>query len=472
MDRIICFLLISVMMFSLVSCSIGEPEELIPEYNSEDTQRLDGYDFTLYHSTVNEHVLSIVSEENLFGYPYSSVYGDKVLDRIADIEEETGANITFKHSNRDSNYINTQIFADFYIAEAFYCASQSLTQPLIKAGIFTPLNYFPAIDLANKEKYGDASILEIHSLNGDVYAVCPMSWMMKEPRTISALVFNTVLTNRFALPDPREYAESGAWNWDTFENVLATHTIDDGERKYAALACRFMDFIKLAFYGNGADYIEWNEDSKQYDYTINSPQALEAFDWCKKIVTTMPDALYWGTEDKDWMDNATVFANGDALITLTAPGIIYSSLIYDMGNFAVVPFPTGPKGEYGKWPSVAESSEAFAVFTTANYPEQAAIVIDMICEPMEDFTTREEKIDYLYRNALYDKRDAEIMLDLHKNTRYSYWTEITIDSFWRGMVSSFSSKTPTQIIESHEATITELIDEYIIPNQVLYEIYG
>ena len=317
----------------------------------------------------------------------------------------------------------------------------------------------------------------MNAVNGHIYAVSPISWMYKQPRALELLVFNDDLMKKYATPDPKEFIENGTWNWDAFETVIAESSNADGDNSVYSLAARGMDVVKLLAYGNGVRLAYETENGYATDFGADN--LIEAVQFYYDLREKYTDNF---TPDMgDWPDIIEAFTvEQNSVACLTAASILYNDIVYEVQNYSVAPFPTGPKGEYGKWPSAIEATESFSVFYTALDPEADFAIIDMLCEPFTGFETEQDRFEYLSSNVVYTYEDAEYAMNTYKNGTYTYWTfsdnsDNGFDDLWRagfakGAIDGDDPRSIAVVLEELKDIYPALIEDYMVPNFPIYEL--
>jgi len=269
--------------------------------------------------------------------------------------------------------------------------------------------------------------------------------------------------NRFGKTNPREFLENGTWNWDALEHVISDYYIKEDESEIYSLVCRGFDMLKLLCLGNGVSFTYKDSDGN-IKSDFGQPNMLEAIDFYSKLENEYSDRYL----DKDsWEYLVESFVElQNSMACLTAAWQLYEDISYEVKNYSVLPFPTGPQGEYGIWPSAVEGMQGFEVLNGCDEPEFAFRIIDMICEPLDGYETEEARLEFLTSNVLYDIQDAEVVMNTHKNGTYSYWkAEIGTfqpDTLWRELAKN--NRPASEVIDMYSNLFNQAIEEYMTPN--------
>ena len=167
--------------------------------------------------------------------------------------------------------------------------------------------------------------------------------------------------------------------------------------------------------------------------------------------------------DDKWNNTTEPLINGEAMMTLTEFQRVFNDIAYKVDDYGIVPFPCGPQGTYGKWAAVLEGTEGFSILANANEPEAAAQVVNAILEPFKGYEGREELLNYYSDSILFDRRDAELFLDINKYAHYSYAQEGG-DAFFNNAAGAILKKSGAEIIQQFGNQMEEVVDKYIAPN--------
>jgi len=448
-----------------VSCAAEEIVE-IPEFESEvSTADLAGYNFNIVQLSSTSGLVNHIEDGNPFGYVATTTFADAVLKRFSDVEQEYNCKINLETETSSRDNIVLAMLAGTYFGESIFSSDIQVMDSFAGSGVFLPISGLSAINLSDADKWGDFSIMEMNAYKGEIYGVTPMYWPLRQPHAINVIVSNLSLVNKYNLFDPRENVENGTWNWDAFEQLVSTYYIVDAEKIYTAMACRYFDFVKLCVFGNGVNILYTNENGETVS-DIYSQKASDAFAWAKYIWTNYKSNFQYSDASPEWTWIADNLINEDCVTALSPTWMVYDTFAQEIEQFAIYPFPIGPNGTMGQWPSVLEGTEFFSVPFSSKEPDISAFLIDKICEPLNGFENEEAISEYIARNVLFDERDTDILLNLYKTGRFSYWPS-GADGFWRPFGYAMDNKTPSEFFESNISIFEEIIEEYMIPNQAI-----
>ena len=438
----------------------------------------DGYVCKLGQSTQSDSTGMIIDENNPFGYKENTGLADAALSRLAEVEKELNCKIELSLIEVSLQVLSAQLLADSVKQEILYSPSHALMHRTAEAGYLEKVNeYRDYIDFTNTEKYGAVNIQEMNAFDGDIYAVSPVTWMYKQPRALELIVINDDLRAQYNTPDPKEYIENGNWTWESFEKFIAGSSYKSDDKVVYSMATRGFDLAKLLAYGNGFRLAYETADG--YGTDFGADNFMEAAQFYYDLRAKHQDKF---TPDMgDWVDVNEAFMDlQNSVSCITAASILYNDIVYKVQNYSIAPFPTGPKGEYGKWPSAIEATESFSVFRTGEHPSENFTIIDKICEPLEGFETEEDRFQYLSTNVVYTIEDAEYAMNIYKNGIYTNWTvtdsaENGFDDLWRagladGAVDGDDPRSISVVLDELKDIYPALIEEYIVPNFPIFEL--
>lgn len=470
LKKVLSLSLASILAMSAVT-SCSKTQDLLAFIGSEAA----GTDFEGY----NLKILDMVSETGytFLEYKENTAIYDALLQHIESIEKEKNCIITFTpSSHKKISDIVAMAAADNLNADAIYGAHLDLKE-LARGGVSLSANEFQNIvDIKNFEKYGTPSVQEVNSYKGNIIALSPLSWPTIQPSSIDLLIFNMDNISRYGKAAPQEHLENDAWNWKALETVISDYYVQDPENPIYSLTCRSFDLLRLLCFGNGVS-MTYKDVDGMVKSGFGTPEMMEAIDFYNKLSTENYEKFAIKPDiDPSWDDLINSFAKSqNSMACLITPALLYSTIAYDVGNYSVMPFPTGPNGEYGLWPSVLEGISGFAVLKSSYDSENAFKVIDIICNPIKGYETKELRLDFLMENIFYNRSDAEIATTAYQNGTYSYWADTIgssrTDDLWRELALNYT-KSAAEILSKNEEMFNSLITEYMTPNLKIHEYFN
>ena len=330
------------------------------------------------------------------------------------------------------------------------------------------------IDLKSTTKFGPLTAQEAYMYNGEVYGVIPAQWPGFEPMGGYVIAYNRDLFKENGLTDPHEYYENETWTYNTFENeFIGKSNIQDNEgNPVDVLLLHESNWYQALIHSNQVQFVE-----KQSDGTLvanpYSSSFINAMTWGENLVDNYRDKLNF--EDTRDIESYRLGLNLSTLAytqAFTTGNIAYN----DLGNFesGLMPFPCGPDATYGEWTSCMVHIYGFMIPITSVNAEASAMVIDRLAEPFETFGGDAGLLEYYKDNIFMNELDAEIFVEISKNTSYTYAN--VAGSLGTDVRSGFqdvlynANTSITTAMDRYRDMLTELIEEWMIPN---YEaVYG
>lgn len=424
---------------------------------------LGGYEFKLADKSSSEN-------STIMCYKLNTTLSDLVLKRFADVEKQLDCKITRDCVNYGDDVIVSMILANSFKYDAIY-GNHATIQDLAQGHVLAPASdYTDIVDLNNYDKYGTPSVQECNAYGGKIIALTPQSWLYMQPSALDLMIFNMDHVNQYGKTDPKEFIENGTWNWDALEYVISDYYVDEGESSIYSLVCRDLDLLKLLILGNGVEFT-FKDETGNIQSDFGSSEMMAAIAFYNKLKTEYKEKM---TSEDDWKYLLDSFAEAqNSMVCLTAAYQLYEDISYEVPNYAVMPFPTGPNGDYGVWPSAVEGSNGFMVSISTTYPESAFKILDKICEPLDGYESMESRVAYLQDNVVFNPLDAEIALTTHHNGTYSYWKaeigDFQPDTLWREVAKARRSS--TEVIEQYKDLFNQAIEKYMTPNLELENIF-
>lgn len=440
-----------------VSCSCqGSEPEIIPEY-SVDSSGMDLDGFTLkwgFAKSGND------DEENCFGFIPGTSFADIALDRMKEIQSDLNCTVEVEYkgfgtvgNNMVSSIMSGSPYYDITTNESFQ------TLGYVRAGYFTALSGL--LDVSNIDKYGTPTMLQSVIYKDDVYSVVPNAWPDLLYTTYgSPIVVNESLISQYGHEDPREFVENGTWNWDKFEECLLAYTTKDGENTIYGISTHMPYYSMLMFLSNGVSFTEYTENG--IECGLYTPAGIQAMERAQKIRRETCFDCFNPVESTSGVVDS--FKNNGCVLLITNSNSILGStesIMYQMENVGILPFPQGPNATPGVYSSYHET----LLYTTGipvNAPdaEATAIIIDRMFEPFEGLETKDDIVEYLADQVFFDVRDAQVFVNMLQNTEYGYQN----DGARAALEQVMGNTSVTEVLEGLESIYEELLNDHMKPH--------
>jgi len=470
MKKVIAILLCLVFTLTIMSCAVSE-EEIVPEYDSTVSGNIDLLGKTFVYGMVQDYFFE--GADSTLGYINNTEFADLAAKRLNDVETKYNCKVEISYvaSAAQSAYYTVatgDVLFDFIQDESY-----DLVDYVI-AGIFHDMSVLENLDALDEDKWGSRYLLQPMMWKGGLYGILPVKHPLKAENTPSGIIaINESMIKTLGYDDPRDHFENGTWTYDTFTDCLMNfaHTNNSGEFVYSFITTNDGWFYSSAGLSNGADHVILKEDGT-FEMGFYTPQALVAFNQVYDWMTgpTAGNIMYCGSTETEKKLNAGngVMSLIDAYQVLSST----SSVAFNLDDFGIVPFPSGPDVPAGTHRHSFSSADfVIAIPISVDDAEQSAIVLDAIYEPFEGYETDEAVLDYLSRNYFHDERDAKFFLSI-TDREHIYHTDHKhgITGVPMGMHSN--SRTPTEFLEANYDKQYTLIEQYLVPQyKTIAELY-
>ena len=234
---------------------------------------------------------------------------------------------------------------------------------------------------------------------------------------------------------------------------------------FTALIMSFVMFLS-----NGVSVAEETESGVVCGVYTNA--GIEAMERARKIRTeTCVDCFNPLEHTEDVIND---FENGNNVLLVTYANSIIgrsgSSILYNMANVGILPFPQGPNAEPGVYPSYYETLRySTSIPVNARDPEIAVIVLDRMFEPFEGYETKEDIIAHFSNQVFFDERDVQVYINMFENSEYGYRAEgarVILEQI-------MGNASVTEVLEKQENIYNDLLEDIIKPHyQGRLAVYG
>ena len=399
---------------------------------------------------------------------------DILMDRVDAIEKELNVNI---EPIIDEDKVNMG-------AISIKMSAGTPSHDLITAGgvsdyakgglVYSLSDLSDYIDLNNRTKFGSKTSQEGYMHNGKVYAISPIQWPGFEPMGGYVIAYNRDMFNANGLTDLHEYYENGTWTYDTFEKEFFAKTnIQDSEGNPIKLFLTHeSNLYQALIHSNQVKFVKKMDDGSLVADPY-SKSFINAITWGENLVDNYREKINF----EDTYDIKSYrLGNNLTTIAYTAAFTTGNIAYNDLGSFesGIMPFPCGPDATYGEWTSCSVHIYGFMIPITSPHAEATAMIIDRLAEPFDEFGGEPGLLEYYKSNIFMNDLDAEIYIEIAKNPSYTYANVAgglgaDIRQGFQDVLYS-STNTLTSVMDRYKTMLTELIEEWMIPNYTA--VYG
>ena len=454
-------LLFTLMLMLLVGCV---PSAVDGGGEEEDG----GIDLYGMEYTILQFTSNTLSEGNPMLYVDGTDLAEMALARIAEIESDYNCDITIKYQNKDTDWVSRLRSADAsaqHIADIILTGNSDVNYSLLRGGFMHSIldvNDIIGYNSSTFEIYGTPYILESSMYGGELYFVTPYSHPAKQIKSGQFFAVDTNIVSEYAGVDIREVYEQGEWTWSTFEQVVTDCTVkEDGAIKVYGAASTDGDFFEYAFVSNGYTRVAKNADGN-YVANLNTANVRGAIDWIRRIKNEFSENVAFVSR----ADQLTMFEENRAGMIFMTTEYLKNKVAYIKPGFAVVPFPNGTSGTYGQNHGSC-GAEGLGIYAQTEDPESIAYIIKAYCQPFAEYPTLQDALSY-YDDMFWDKRDIDVLVESEKYVKFSYYTANGC-ALSNAAATYMDKMSAQQIIEAYSSKLDQVIEEWIIPNNILID---
>lgn len=481
--KLVSFLFILAMVFSLVACGNKEDDKgtdtgtTPAPSTSEDTDKPDDVEPAPTEEPVVDKYpgFDFGGREIKVGlwwdYYYTSEHTDIAddpglsnpetaqmrLDNVRRIEEKYNVKIKFVNLGWEGiiESINTSITAGTPECDIYYTDLQ-FGIPAAVNGLAQDLSSFVPAD---SDLFTDQIILKPLEALGGTYFFAEQGL----PQNGIFMGYNATMLDELGLEDPQALYARGEWTWEKFAEYAAAGTQDldnDGTVDVYGYGGVFTDFVNGLLKNNGADLAATKTEG------LSSQATVETFEFIDRIYNQDKSGRPWNWDDWNdnllaWSDGKVMFWTGQAwLLKQEADAAVAEGAELPF-EYHVVPYPIGPSGDgtisspvSGNWyivpVGVQEPEKVFQIFEEfSNWHQGETELRDDPTWFESCFTTYE---------------DVEIAFATGENLSLDVWDKLSPGfdfgaTLWGPIVVDKTS-TVAQAIEAAKPVLQDSIDAF------------
>lgn len=357
-----------------------------------------------------------------FPDPAYTAWGDKILDRYAQVEENFNCDLvrmdlaTVNHGTFLTEAVVAGIaegIPDFFFIHGFDAYKY------YKADMLYPFDEITTIDITDP-RWGPEKFRRYGIFGDKPYGIFPYDWEMM-PETAGTLWYNCELMKANNISDPYELYEQGQWNWANFKEYLKTCTITDKEISGLGVN-NAQHFVKSMVFSNNGEVVK--EEDGKYRFSLADSDALAAMDYINELKTEklvvdgggiefvdqkfmFLNAESWnGTHNDTWMENK------------------YPAAV--MKDFNLIPMPYGPNGSKDTVSGFVNTSRAmwWTPRDSANDRDDWGLLMNEIFKPLEGSEPQAWK-PYSAHQVFHYTNGYDNFVYMIENVRYDYSAELS-----------------------------------------------
>ena len=461
--KTIILILLSLLMLAACGTQESEVFDLDLSIQSDKTD-LEGVTIKYLRETGGQGI-HYAGSEQVLGYEIGTVLGDLAMQRLKDVEKNLNCKFDIKYfSDTGSSYADYNNFRMNNAVGEYYCdifcgVSDRFREDMKMGALMGLSELEDFIDFRNEDKWGRRNILEVLYWEDDIYGLIPMSWPASSVSYQGLTVVNEDLITSVNAVDPRDLFENGQWTWQTFRDSLEQYYVQEGsEVKQYAVTFQYSGDIGMVYMlSNGFRLAEKGPDGN-YRSGLRSPQAMTAM---TEALDIMNGPLSYTISINE--SHIDALNNGRTVFGVLHMAEYLENIVKVMTNFGIVAWPSGPDVDPG-FIATSHFNLERAIVLSRFSPniEAAAIALNALYEPFEEYPTTESIREFLYHTYFFDRRDADMYYDLFLNSQYSYFGTATWNTMFEWLDFNGS---PAEYIESRLETVEEHISKEVAPSK-------
>lgn len=257
---------------------------------------------------------------------------------------ETDMNFTWQQIGLQHLGTYNSVLIDSFLQNKPLCTAFQMNlndfTAMAAQGLLYDLGSLDAFDFENDEKWSK-TIIDYFTIGGKVYAARPAE---DQPRL--GIYFNKRLFEEAGIdPElPYDLQAEGKWDWEHFEELCQKLTRDtnaDGVTDIYAYGGNDCEVMTVGIYGNGAMFVERDENGYFVDGTLN-PAFEEGLNWAVSLINKGYIEKFG--QGQAWDSSYTDFKNGKSAMLTCQTWVMESYLDGMADEIGYVMLPAGPKG--------------------------------------------------------------------------------------------------------------------------------
>jgi hypothetical protein len=166
----------------------------------------------------------------------------------------------------------------------------------------------------------------------------------------------------------------------------------------------------------------------------------------------------------------------EGLLFTSGSNVTQRNIIYSNFEYGIMPFPSGPDSEYGRWANVAIRTKGAGIAKASDEPEIAAFTLSELFEPFETFGGRNGLYEYYKQYVFLTEMDADIFFDIAQYMRqnYNYMDGMEIGEKFEEVFGDASAKglSISEALGKNMNVLENMVINYMLPNyDYMYENY-
>lgn len=374
LKKLICLLLVLMLTFSIAGCG-----------GNTDTSSNTDSDKTSTQNKIDQSRLKDLNGRTITYVAYwdATDRNSKEGKMINEVEKLLNCKLV-ERKMTDYKALYTSILAGSPIADIFSPQEQTgLT--LANKGYLLELDTLSNFDLT--AECWDKAALKENTLNGHVYAIS------RNPQIRRVLMYNKTMFEKNNWEDLYTLQESGKLDWNKLTEIMSKAAVVSGNEvtRYGLVPVYSIeDFGREMLWANGAKVLTRNDDTTNFDYTLENSRATNALNQLRNWV--LNKGYLYDSANYGWDTGRQVFYSGKAAMAIVDYNHfveVSSNADFDIGMCL---FPHGPDSTDDL---VAFNVSPICIPKNVKNPDDVALFWDVLLEYRNEsvYEVKEEYYD-------------------------------------------------------------------------------
>ena len=417
--------------------------------------------------------------ETPFKYSQDSLMGEKVAERIDEIEAAYGVTVVFDQVAYSDAFATSmqQKEVTGEGGDIVFSTNNSMLRLALGIGgnsslMVDLLTVDHIINFWDMDKWGNIISRETMMAGGTFYGVAPNLWIDRTPLPFYLLVYNREMLKTFEAIDPQEAWEKKEWDRDTMLESITSVYDDSTGVKIFGIAAQGLHMTRATVLSTGAQLV--NIDKINADGTVEwhngfkNADVVEALQWLKNAYNE--NTKYFNNL---WSSSAWVhqdpLLNGEAAYCMTRPDVLLNQIVVEADFDFGLALWAG--AEPNQMTGYFENSSGITIPVFASKIEHSAFIMWDLFEGLNGIESFDDLIAY-YRDTYFTSDlDVAFLLRDGATLMYSYWPN-GVDNLWSNLGGSLLTAATVQgVVDKFAGSTDAMIDQHVVPNQVALEKY-
>ena len=409
-----------------------------------------------------------------FNYSQDSLMGEKIAERINEIETAYGVTVEFVPVAYSDAFATAmqQMEVTGAGGDIVFSTNNSKLRLALGVGAETSLmvdllTVDHIINFWDMDKWGNIISRETMMAGGTFYGVAPNLWIDRTPLPFYLLVYNRDLLKEFEALDPQEAWEKKEWDRDAMLESITSVYDDSTGVKIFGIAAQGLHMTRATVLSTGAQLV--NIDKINADGTVEwhngfkNADVVEALQWLKNAYNENTKYFNNLWNSSSWVHQDPLL-NGEAAYCMTRPDVLLNQIVVEADFDFGLALWAG--AEPNQMTGYYENSSGITIPVFANKIEHSAFIMWDLFEGLNGIESFDDLISYYRETYFTSDLDVTFLLRDGATLMYSYWPN-GVDSLWTNLGGGLLSAASVQgLVDKYAGSTDTMIDQHVVPNQV------